>query len=216
MMGAAKATYVQAWEHKMDELKIVDLKAWEWLVKVPTKLWCKHAFSYYLKCDVLMNNLSESFNATILVARDKPILTLCEWIKNYLMNRMMTCVAKLDKREHRVMPMPLKILEKEVVMADNWQPTLSNAEQRWPVAHSYNGQQFIVDTSKKTCSCNFWEFVGIPCRHAVAALGYMSQDPVDFMDNNYSREKYAICYGFGVSHINGADMWPKPPEVLMK
>jgi hypothetical protein len=27
IMGAAKATYVQAWEHKMDELKIVDSKA---------------------------------------------------------------------------------------------------------------------------------------------------------------------------------------------
>jgi hypothetical protein len=45
---------------------------------VPTKLWCKHAFSFYPKCDVLMNNISEAFNATILVARDKPILTMCE------------------------------------------------------------------------------------------------------------------------------------------
>jgi hypothetical protein len=77
----------------------------------------------------------------------------------------------------------------------------------------YGGQlQFIVDTLKKTCSCNFWDLVGIACRHVVAALGYRSQNPVDFMDNYYSREKYASCYGFGVSPINGADMWPKPPE----
>lgn len=115
-------------------------------MKVPAKLWCKHAFSYYSKCDVLMNNLSESFNATLLVARDKPILTLCEWIRNHLMNKMMTCVAKLEKWEHRVMPLPLKRLEKEVVMAGNWEPTLSNAEERCQVAHNYNGQQFIVDT----------------------------------------------------------------------
>jgi hypothetical protein len=94
IMGAAKATYVQAWEHKMDELKIVDSKAWEWLMKVLTKLWCKHAFNFYSKCDVLMNNLSGSFNATILVARDKPILTLCEWIRNYLINMMMTFPMK--------------------------------------------------------------------------------------------------------------------------
>ncbi|MCI90708.1 hypothetical protein A2U01_0112002, partial [Trifolium medium] len=31
MMAAAKATYVQAWEAKMQELKIVNSKAWEWL-----------------------------------------------------------------------------------------------------------------------------------------------------------------------------------------
>jgi hypothetical protein len=72
MMGATKATYFQAWKAKMDELKKVDAGAWEWLMLHPTKSWCKHAFSYYPKCDVVMNNLTESFNATILVARDKP------------------------------------------------------------------------------------------------------------------------------------------------
>jgi hypothetical protein len=67
MMGAAKATYYQAWEEKMQELKKIDQKAWEWLMGVPTTAWCKHAFSFYSKCDVLMNNLSESFNSTIHV-----------------------------------------------------------------------------------------------------------------------------------------------------
>jgi hypothetical protein len=68
MMGAAKATYYQAWEAKMIEIKVVNFKASEWLMAIPTKSWCKHAFSFYPKCDLLMNNLSESFNATILVA----------------------------------------------------------------------------------------------------------------------------------------------------
>jgi hypothetical protein len=31
MMGAAKATYFQAWEAKMAELKIANIKAWECL-----------------------------------------------------------------------------------------------------------------------------------------------------------------------------------------
>lgn len=52
-------------------------------MNVPTNTWCKHAFKIYSKCDVLMNNIFESFNATILGARDKPILTMCEWIINY-------------------------------------------------------------------------------------------------------------------------------------
>jgi hypothetical protein len=89
MMGAAKATYIQEWEAKMKELKAIKEPAWEWLMKIPTKSWCKHAFSFYPKCDVLMNNISEAFNSTILVARDKPVLTMCEWIRSYLMNRML-------------------------------------------------------------------------------------------------------------------------------
>ncbi|GAU34421.1 hypothetical protein TSUD_393740 [Trifolium subterraneum] len=123
MMGAAKATYYQACEAKMSELKAFDKKAWDWLKDIPTKMWCKHAFSYYPKCDVLMNNLSKSFNATILVARDKPILTLCEWIRNYLMNRTYASVSKLANWPHRILPMPQRRLEKEVSMTGYWQPT---------------------------------------------------------------------------------------------
>ncbi|KAI5442403.1 hypothetical protein KIW84_011467 [Lathyrus oleraceus] len=54
---------------------------------------------------------------------------------------------------------------------------------------------FIVDTSKKTCTCNFWELVGIPYRHAVAALGFRNQSPEDFVDDYYSKDTYEKCYG---------------------
>lgn len=76
MMGAAKATYVQAHDWVM--------------TTVDKNAWCKHAFSRYPKCDLLMNNLSEAFNSTILVAREKPIITLFEWIRSYLMARFVT------------------------------------------------------------------------------------------------------------------------------
>ncbi|XP_058765869.1 uncharacterized protein LOC131639388 [Vicia villosa] len=122
MMGATKATYYHAWEEKMAELKKVDPKACEWLMKVPTKAWCKHAFNIYPKCDVLMNNISESFNATILCARDKPILTTCEWIRSYLMNRISSTVTKLEKLAHRIMPIPRKRLDKDVFMSGQWNP----------------------------------------------------------------------------------------------
>jgi hypothetical protein len=208
MMGAAKATYFQAWKAKMDELKKIDAGAWEWLMLHPTKSWCKHAFSYYPKCDVLMNNLTESFNATILVARDKPFLSMCEWIRTYLMNRIGTARNKLDRWQHNIMPMPRKRLDKEVVLSGQWTPNLSMGEE-WQVTHHYGQQQFIVDTAKRTYTCGFWELVGIPCRHAIAALSYRMQNPSDFVDQCYSREKYLECYSFGVSPINGMEMWPQ-------
>ncbi|XP_058783754.1 uncharacterized protein LOC131658483 [Vicia villosa] len=207
MMGAAKATYYKAWEKKMSELKQLDQKAWEWLMGVPTRGWCKHAFSFYPKCDVLMNNISESFNSTILVARDKPILTMCEWIRNYLMNRMAISVSKLDKWQHNVMPIPRKRLDHEVLLSGQWVPTWSG-EQCWQINHAYNGHQFIVDLAKKTCTCCFWDLVGIPCRHVVAAMSYEKKSPESYVDNYYKREAYKLCYSFSVSPINGMDMWP--------
>jgi len=62
MMGAAKATFYQAWE-KMGELKKINHDAYNWLLQIPRKSWCKHEFSMYPRCDVLMNNLYESFNS---------------------------------------------------------------------------------------------------------------------------------------------------------
>ncbi|XP_050888646.1 uncharacterized protein LOC127093787 [Lathyrus oleraceus] len=208
MMGAAKATYYQAWVQKMNELKNADPNAWTWLMAVPTKSWCKHAFSFYPKCDTLMNNISESFNATILAARDKPILTMCEWIRKYLMNRLSTSASKLENWPHKVMPIPRRRLDNEVFNSGHWLPTWSIAET-FQVTHSYNTHEFIVDIAKRSCSCNFWELVGIPCRHAVAALSYRKQNPDEFVDACYTREKFALCYGFSVSPINGQDMWPE-------
>ncbi|XP_050877691.1 uncharacterized protein LOC127081480 [Lathyrus oleraceus] len=208
MMGAAKATYYQAWVQKMNELKNADPNAWTWLMAVPTKSWCKHAFSFYPKCDTLMNNISESFNATILAARDKPILTMCEWIRKYLMNRLSTSASKLENWPHKVMPIPRRRLDNEVFRSGHWLPTWSIAET-FQVTHSYNTHEFIVDIAKRLCSCNFWELVGIPCRHAVAALSYRKQNPDEFVYACYTREKFALCYGFSVSPINGQDMWPE-------
>jgi hypothetical protein len=212
MMGAAKATYFQAWEAKMTELKAINPKAWEWLVKNPRDLWCKHAFSFFPKCDVLMNNLSEAFNATILVARDKPILTMCEWIRKYLMNRNATLRQKVLKWDQKICPKPKFRLDKEIELCGNWEPHWSG-DEIFQVEHIHNHSSFIVDISKRTCSCNFWDLIGIPCRHAVAALGYRSHDPADFVDDYYSIETYKRCYSFAVSPINGQDMWLKPGDV---
>ncbi|WJX68578.1 hypothetical protein P8452_52932 [Trifolium repens] len=128
---------------------------------------------------------------------------------------MSTSSSKLEKWEQRIMHMPMRRLDKEVYMSGQWCPTFCMKDE-FQVAHAFNGHQFIVDVGKKTCSCNFWEFVGIPCRHAVVALGYRKQKPIDFVDHYYTKEKYALCYGFGVSPINGMDMWPEPENAEEK
>ncbi|CAK8567007.1 unnamed protein product [Lathyrus sativus] len=75
------------------------------------------------------------------------------------------------------------------------------------IGHIHSKHSFIVDTSKRTCTSKFWELVGIPCRHAVVALGFRNQHPEDYVDDCYSKETYVACYDFNVSLINGQDMW---------
>lgn len=72
-----------------------------------------------------MNNIFVSFKVTILVARYKPILTMCEWIKNYLMTMLATSATKLDKWQHIVMTIPRKRLDNEVFNSGHWLPNWS-------------------------------------------------------------------------------------------
>ncbi|KAI5388040.1 hypothetical protein KIW84_073940 [Lathyrus oleraceus] len=39
-------------------------------------------------------------------------------------------------------------------------------------------RSFVVDLAKHTCSCNFWDLVGIPCRHGVTAIHRKVDDPI--------------------------------------
>ena len=72
--------------------------------------------------DVLMNNLSESFNSSILIARDKPIITMMEWIRSYIMGRFASLRHKCSLYTANVMPKPQKRLDKEIEKSANWIP----------------------------------------------------------------------------------------------
>ena len=208
MMRAAKATYYQGWEAKMEELKKVNLAAYEWLVAIPRHSWCKHAFSVYPRCDVLMNNLSESFNSTILLARDKPIITMMEWIRSYLMTRFATLREKFAAYPGVVMPKPSKRLDREVEKSGNWIAVWSG-DAIFEVTQGFTMEKFVVDLTNHRCSCYFWDLVGIPCRHAIAAINYKLEQPEDYVHRFYKREAYEACYGPHISPINGQQLWPK-------
>ena len=134
MMGAAKATYEQLWKHKMQQIKDINEAAYHWLYNLERTTWCKYAFSHYPKCDILMNNLSKSFNITILVARGKPIITMCQWIRMYLMNKFATLRDKLKNYIGEVMTKPLKSLDYEVEKSGNWVATWGG-DRHFEVTH---------------------------------------------------------------------------------
>ena len=92
----AGAITIREFERKMQELKDLDVKEWEYLANINPAQWSKSHFSRRALCDCLANNLSEFFNAMILEARDKPILTMLKWIRV----RHMTKQYNKKKKRH--------------------------------------------------------------------------------------------------------------------
>ena len=69
--------------------------------------------------------MCEAFNYAIIKAHDKPIITLLEMIKNYLMNMLTRKRQEIQKWTHAVGPIVFKQMEKGKLETAICKPTYS-------------------------------------------------------------------------------------------
>ena len=125
LWSCERATTKPDFDHKMNAIKEEDVKVYEWLLKKDPKEWSKSHFRTTVKCDMLLNNLCESFNSAIMPARDKPIVTLLEKIRFWLMCRFATKINLVEKWHYPVGKRVLEIIEKHENIARHCQSTLA-------------------------------------------------------------------------------------------
>ncbi|GJU16709.1 hypothetical protein Tco_1144675 [Tanacetum coccineum] len=88
LWNPAKATSESEFKKKIGELKSFNSDAYDWLMKIPLKQWIRACFSGRAKFDLLINNICEVFNRQLVDGRDQTIITSLEYIKEYLMKRI--------------------------------------------------------------------------------------------------------------------------------
>ncbi|KAG8373315.1 hypothetical protein BUALT_Bualt11G0011200 [Buddleja alternifolia] len=86
---------------------------YEWLNVIPAAHWARCYFPSRTKCDVLVNNITESFNSIILAARELPIIEMFEWIRKKCMTRIQIKRQGMEKYAGIVCPNILKKIEKQ-------------------------------------------------------------------------------------------------------
>ena len=82
----------------------MDEEVWKYLADIEPAQWTKSHFSPRALTDCLVNNLSESFNSMIVKTRDKPILSMLEWIKVRLITRLYTKKIGIKKYGDKLCP----------------------------------------------------------------------------------------------------------------
>jgi len=120
MWKAAKTTYDNAFNDVMNEIKAISEGAYEYLKKIPARHWSKSRFTSGPLCDTLVNNMSEAFNSTIIIARGKPVVTMFEEIRVYLMERWEANRQKIARYEDEVLPNIKKRIAREYAYTNNW------------------------------------------------------------------------------------------------
>ncbi|KAK9992408.1 hypothetical protein SO802_027393 [Lithocarpus litseifolius] len=117
---AAKATYKAEFDRLMDELKGIDEDAHCWLEDHSATIWARHMFSEDGLSDTVLNNMCASFNSKILKFRSKPIITIPESIRLYLMTKFQENRQKIMKVESEICPKVLKRLHREKTASSRW------------------------------------------------------------------------------------------------
>lgn len=155
---------VQKFEAEMEIIKAEAPEAYDWLMSKGTSHWARSHFRTTPKCEILLNNLCESFNGAkaILMARQKPILSMLERIRMYLLQRFSRQRLAGDKWTSDIGPRIFRVLEtNKVHSAENIAFWAGDSE--YQVSNMY-GTMYKVDIAAHTCSCRRWDLSGMNLR----------------------------------------------------
>ncbi|KAL0342265.1 UNVERIFIED_CONTAM: hypothetical protein Scaly_1889100 [Sesamum calycinum] len=151
-------------------------------------------------------------------ARDKPILTMLEWIREYLMRRLQENREKASKKwKDTLCPKIKKLLQKNVDKIGDCIPIKAN-DRHYQIS-CYDGNQYSVDLEMRTCTCRIWQLSGIPCKHACSAIFNQNLQPEDMVHPYYNVDTYKQVYEHAILPISGQTLWnetglvpPLPPN----
>ncbi|KAH6776564.1 hypothetical protein C2S52_014125 [Perilla frutescens var. hirtella] len=93
----AWSTYKEEFDDNLKHLGALSKQAAEDFVKYNLMTFCRAFFSSRSKCDIVDNNMCESFNSTIVDAREKPIVSILTEIRLAAMERLAAHKILSDK-----------------------------------------------------------------------------------------------------------------------
>nr|KAJ0187568.1 hypothetical protein LSAT_V11C900506330 [Lactuca sativa] len=125
-------------------------------------------------------------------ARRKPIITMLEEIRIFVMERI------YDQRVEEI--------EWDLTICQGVTPY---GYQKYEVR--FNDATYGVDLIAKTCACTIWKLTRITCLHGVIVISSPNQDAKTYVSQSYSKEAYLKCYNYSINPLNGSDMWPEVP-----
>ncbi|GJU20499.1 mutator type transposase [Tanacetum coccineum] len=201
------ATTVVHFERAMDEFKGYNRMAHEWLRKIPPKHWKRSKFLGRAKCDLLINNICEVFNRQLLEARDCPVITALEYVREYLMKRIVIVQKVIEKSQGPLTPTMTKIFnainEKPSQLTVVW-----NGAELFQVNEGRQNQ-VVVNLDNRSCACRKWEVSGITCKHAVACIFNMTKNgmqvglPEDWVYQSMRLQTWRTVYSFKINPVPG-------------
>ncbi|XP_010451291.1 PREDICTED: uncharacterized protein LOC104733413 [Camelina sativa] len=169
-------------EANMIKLQNYSEIVWRDVVKSKPRTWCRAFYKQGNFCEDVENNSVESFNNSILKARDKAFVPMLETIRRLAMVRIAKRSAESHDHNGRCTPYVSKFLAKEIEKASECQIRRSTNDS---YEATLSGVSHRVSLTERTCTCQKWQICGIPCEHAYGVM----------IDRKFEVEDY-VCFWF--------------------
>ncbi|GKD19960.1 hypothetical protein Tco_1209118, partial [Tanacetum coccineum] len=151
---AASCTVPQLFYSKMEEIKQINSEAYDYLIGRDPNSWSRAFFNLSVKCPAFENGICESYHRAILLQRHKPIITMLEDIRVYLMQRVVVMHNITVNLEDQITPTVRKKLEYLKREQRHWTVFLSDYQL---LEVRCGDSEFGVNLAEKTCACRLWQ-----------------------------------------------------------
>ncbi|GJY90366.1 mutator type transposase [Tanacetum coccineum] len=201
----AAATTVRRFGKNMEEIKKFNKEMYEWLKEIPPHHWVRSHFSGRPYYDVLLNNMCEVLNRQLLNGRDKPIITCLEFIREYLMKRIVIVQGVIRKSTGPLTPNATKVFN--VIKREAAQyKVVWNGGDLYETTGPH-GDKCVVNITLGTCACRKWEITGMPCKHTAASIWKMASNglepgiPESWVHETYWMKTWEDMYSVGFQRL---------------
>ncbi|PIA33769.1 hypothetical protein AQUCO_04000079v1 [Aquilegia coerulea] len=190
----------------MLQIWAISEKAYNSLMQIgPLNKWAS-AFQEKSRFGIIYTNHVESWNRMIIPERQMPVTSLLEGIHANIIRH---------HRDYRVdgekFKTPVTKWWHELILHNAWRGRTFTREKFSPTLWTVYGENktCMVDLNTRSCTCKWWEAMGIPCEHAMSVIRETKSDPYAFCVVYYKRETYAETYKEQWRPTRGKDEWPQ-------
>ncbi|XP_061360311.1 uncharacterized protein LOC133304316 [Gastrolobium bilobum] len=208
----SRCNTVSQFQKSMARLKGMNEAAWKYLDNLDPSSWVKAYFSHWPKYDNITNNMAKIWNAKIVGYWSKPIITLLEELRCYIMRRMAAHQRVLGTIWGKIAPVQQKKLDQIKVLSNSWTPTWTGNLQQDMYEVSGRGERVGVNLTTHTCACNAWQLTGLPCEHAIAAICHKNEPPENYAHQWLTVDALHATYAHTLNLVNSDKYWPSSDE----
>lgn len=149
-----------------------------------------------------------------MLAREKPIYSMCEDLRKYLM----ACLpekrkfGKSKSFNNGIGPLVREKVELAITDHHLWKVAF-NEEDGYEVKRDMD--QHTVHLDRRICSCWEWDLIGIPCKHATCCTVNRGHTVDQYVADCYKQEAWMAAYQHSIQPVSGPNVWMRSNSILV-